>query len=541
MQNLYATEDLDYEAAELDNMYRESGYWSNERLDVLLTSAAEQWPDHVGVVDSDRRLTYAELDVEAWDVARGLCGLGLTPGAAVILQLPNISEFVVIWFACVRAGLVPIHATPAHRRSEVTHLAEAGSAELYVIKDQHARFDYRDLAREVLDADNAVDRVVVVGDTPTDPRFFAYTDLHTVGTATDSPLSSAGCRELGLLLLSGGTTGASKLIPRSHCDYLYNARAAAAATGFDSDSVYLVVLPAAFNFTMACPGILGTIAVGGRVVLSAMSDPRANFQLIRDEGVISVALTPPLALAWAEEMERVPAQVGSLRVMQVGGAKLEADLAARLESAFGARVQQVFGMAEGLICLTSLDDSDDVRFHTQGRPMSAGDEVLVVDENDVDVPDGTPGQLLTRGPYTIRRYVGSTAADYRQAFTPNGFYRTGDVVTRREDGNLVVSGRVKDQINRGGEKYAAAEVEEHLRAHPAIADAVVVADEKSATEVCVTAYLRVLGKPVSTVEARKWLRERGIASYKHPDQVRVLDALPLTSLGKIDKKALLDV
>lgn len=540
MQNPYAAEELELAEVELDNMYRKSGYWSDERLDVLLTSAAEQWPERVGIVDSERRLTYAELDAEAWAVARGLRMLDLTPGAAVILQLPNIAEFVVIWFACVRAGLVPIHATVAHRRSEITHLAKEGSAELYVIKERHVRFDYRELANEILDADNTVNKVVVVGDPPADPRFSAYTDLRTAGTPGVPVLPSAGGRELGLLLLSGGTTGAPKLIPRSHCDYLYNARTAAAVTGFDTESVYLVVLPAVFNFTMACPGILGTIAAGGRVVLSTTSDPRANFHLIRDEGVITVALTPPLALAWTEEMERAPADVNSLRTIQVGGAKLEADLALRLESAFGARVQQVFGMAEGLICLTGTSDSEDVRFHTQGRPMSAADEVIVVDDNDREVPDGTTGQLLTRGPYTIRRYVGSSDTEHCLAFTPDGFYRTGDVVTRREDGNLVVSGRAKDQINRGGEKYAAAEVEEHLRAHPSIADAAVVADEKSATDVRVTAYLRVHGDPVSIAEARKWLRERGVAVYKHPDLVRVIDALPLTALGKTDKKALLD-
>src|SRR5439155_21812384 len=227
-----------------------------------------------------------------------------------------------------------------------------------------------------------------------------------------------------LLLLSGGTTGLPKLIARTHDDYAYNFSASAEVCRLGADSVYLVALPAAHNFPLACPGMLGTFSVGGRVVMTASAKAEDTFARIEAEGVTITALVPTLVIRWLDAPERARFDLSSLQVLQVGGARLNPETARRVGPELGCRLQQVFGMGEGLLNYTRLDDPDEIVIETQGRPLSPADEVLVVDTDGDPVADGEPGELLTRGPYTIRGYY--RAEDHNaRAFTPQGFYRTG--------------------------------------------------------------------------------------------------------------------
>lgn len=249
------------------------------------------------------------------------------------------------------------------------------------------------------------------------------------------------------------------------------------------------------------------------------------------------AVVPPIALLWLDAAEDTRYDLSSLRVLQVGGARLGPSAAARIRPVLGCRLQQVFGMAEGLICYTRLDDPDELVETTQGVPMSAADEIAVVDDEDRPVPEGEPGHLLTRGPYTIRGYFRADEHNAR-AFTADGFYRTGDIVRRLPSGHLVVVDRAKDLVNRGGDKVAADEIEELVASHPGVHDVAVVAepDDALGERICafVVAYENGLKGPV----IKRHLRDRGLAAYKIPDRFAFIDAMPLTSVGKIDKKEL---
>jgi non-ribosomal peptide synthetase component E (peptide arylation enzyme) len=201
-------------------------------------------------------------------------------------------------------------------------------------------------------------------------------------------------------------------------------------------------------------------------------------------------------------------------------------------------VQQVLGMAEGLLCYTRLDDRDEVACSTQGRPLSPADEIRIVDGAGREVATGESGELWCRGPYTIRGYYRAPERNV-EAFTADGFYRTGDLVCRDSSGNLVVVGRVKDQINRGGEKISAEEVESHLIAHDAVSSAAVVAmpDELLGERACVFVTL----KPGATLELeamREFLAARGLARYKWPERLEVIPSMPLTNVGKVKKAEL---
>jgi 2,3-dihydroxybenzoate-AMP ligase len=342
---------------------------------------------------------------------------------------------------------------------------------------------------------------------------------------------------VALFQLSGGSTGTPKLIPRSHDDYLCSVRGSVDACGWSAATRYLASLPAAHNFPLSSPGVLGALDAGGTAILCESATPDEAFAWIERERVTWAAVVPPLLRVWLEAQRRAPRQVSSLEVLQVGGAPLPESLARQVSTGLGCRLQQVFGMAEGLVCTTRLDDPEALVLGTQGRPLCAADEILVVDDSDRPLPDGEVGHLLTRGPYTIVGYYRDEAR-HADHFTPQGFYRTGDRVRRLPSGHLVVVGRHKDQINRGGEKIAAPEVEAQLAAHPAVAEVALVplSDRYLGERSC--AVVVAVGEPPRPAELRAFLRDRGLADYKLPDRFEFVHRLPRTAVGKMDKRAL---
>jgi len=527
--------------------YRRHGYWSGETLADMLAAAARRWPDRTAVVDGQRRIDYPELVDRSERLAGGLHRLGLRAGDRVVVQLPNVAELVELCFALFRLGAVPIMALPAQRYTEIAHFCRFAGATAYVVADRHGGFDHVALAREVADAAPSLRYVLVHGEPGEGggrARFVRLAEAYDLPYVGPAPRPD----DVALLQLSGGSTGVPKLIPRTHDDYLCAARACLHATGFRADDVYLGALPVAHNFPLVSPGVFGALAAGGRTVLARYPAPEVAFRLIEAERVTVTSVVPPLALAWLSAAERTRYDLSSLRLLQVGGAKCGTELAARIAPTLGCRLQQVYGMAEGLINLTRPDDADETVLATQGRPASDADEVRVVDGTGADVPDGTEGELLTRGPYTVRGYwtgpdpdapaAAEVAAHNATAFTVDGFYRTGDLVRRRPDGYLVVTGRVGDQINRGGEKVAPAEVENHLLAHPSVHDAAVVGVPDRYLGERVTAYVVPTGEAPSAAELTGFVRSRGLAAYKVPDRIEVVAELPTLGVGKHARRRL---
>jgi 2,3-dihydroxybenzoate-AMP ligase len=448
--------------------------------------------------------------------------------------------------ACLRLGVAPVMALPAHRRHELEHLAHASSARALVVIDQFRGFDHQAMATEVVDNVASIQQVVVVGNDIV-PRHISYTELATSDNAPDRASvrsrlddQAPSSRDVAVILLSGGTTGLPKLIARTHDDYEYNARRSSEVCGFNEDTVYQVVLPIGHNFPLACPGILGTLLVGGRVVLVDSPEPGTAFRAMHQEGVTHVATVPAVAQRWLEAVESSTGSTvpESLRVVQVGGARLPVEVARRIRPVFGCSLQQVFGMAEGLLNYTRLDDPDDVICETQGRPMSEADEVRIVDDYDESVAHGEPGNLLTRGPYTPRGYLQADEHNAR-AFTPDGWYRTGDVVRVDDSGNFVVLGRTKDLINRGGEKISAEEIENLVHAVAPVAQVAAVAmpDPDVGERICLYAVPRS-GEQLDLDHIRTAFEQRDIARFKLPERLEIVDALPVTNVGKIDKQAL---
>ncbi|WP_181783036.1 (2,3-dihydroxybenzoyl)adenylate synthase [Pseudonocardia pini] len=513
---------------ELAARYRAAGHWRGQTFGAWLTALSRAYAERVAVIGEDHRWTFAELDARAHRIAAGLVDLGIGPGDRVVLQLPNRPEFLAAVFGLWRAGAWPVFALPAHRDSELRHFVEQAEAVAILTVDVHERFAHAEAARAVAAAVPSVRHVLSV-DAP---------EWTSVAAAQPRELPDPDPEGVAFLQLSGGSTGLPKLIPRTHDDYLYSVRESARICALRPDSVYLAALPVAHNFPLSSPGVLGALHAGAASVLAPRPDADTAFRLVERERVTITGVVPPLAAAWVQAAARTSRDLSSLEVLLVGGAKCGRELAARIGPALGCTLQQVFGMAEGLVNYTRLDDPEDLVLETQGRPISVADEVRVVDGADREVPPGGTGALLTRGPYTIRGYF-RAGAHNATAFTEDGFYRTGDLVRRRASGHVEVVGRAKEQINRGGEKVAAEEVEDHLMAHAGVLDAAVVGvpDEFLGERTC--AYVvPTQGAEPTAAELRRFVRERGVAAFKVPDLVEIVAAFPVTGVGKTSKREL---
>ncbi|MFT4044940.1 MAG: AMP-binding protein, partial [Gordonia sp. (in: high G+C Gram-positive bacteria)] len=524
--------------AELAARYRAEGLWIDEVFDDILAGKAAdpEFAGRVAVLDAQRSLTYRELDDRVARLAAGLANRGIAPDDRVLLQIPNCVAFVEVVFALWRLRALPVFGLPAHREAELTGIARAAGVVAIVSPAARAGFDYRGLAQTVADQVPSVRELI---------------DSDSLEDLWATPITHARAHpeDLAFLQLSGGSTGIPKLIPRTHADYLYSVRQSNVVCGVDADTVYLVALPVAHNFPMSSPGILGALHAGGRVVLAEQPLPSVAWELLERERVTMVGLVPPLARVWTEAAERgTEYDLSSLVTVQVGGARCPDELARRIGPALGVTLQQVFGMAEGLVCYTRLDDPTDEVIGTQGRPMSAYDELRLVDEDGNVVDDG-PGFLETQGPYTIRGYwagaQGAGAASGSagtvpgaQSFAPDGWYRTGDIVEFSAAGNLIVRGRGTDRINRGGEKVSAEQVEEELLAHPQIRDALVVAsaDKYLGERTCAYVIPVDPSAPPTLPEIRAFMRKAGLAEWKLPDILEILERFPETGVGKVSRK-----
>jgi 2,3-dihydroxybenzoate-AMP ligase len=519
--------------------YRADGVWEGLTIFEMVERTARRLPDKTAVVHDAHRISYAELIATSTRLADGLYRLGIRPLDRVVMQLPNGLDFVFVYLALCRVGAIPVMALRAHRHAEVRHFVRASGAVGYVIADRLGNFDYRALAAEVQGEFPALRHLIVAGEPQAGQ--VALRDLMRGAegdTAAAIPRPDPG--EVATMLLSGGTTSMSKLIPRTHDDYVLNARLCGQAAGFREDTVLMAVLPLGHNYNLASPGLLGAFYCGATAVIAGSTETEHVFELLQRERVTVVAAAVPLISTWLNAGVARRFDLSSLEIVQNGGARLPPELRSRLRNEFGCLPQEIYGTAEGLINMTRRDDDDEALMHSSGTPVSELDEIKVVGEDDVEVPDGEPGELVTRGPYTIRGYYQAPEKN-AEAFMAGGWYRMGDIV-RRRGRRVYAEGRRKDLINRGGEKINCDEVESLIFAHPKVkvVALVAMADPVFGERACACVVTQP-GASLTLDELVAFLREQRIASFKLPERLELMSEFPISPVGKILKRQLREI
>jgi len=511
--------------------YRAKGYWRDKSLAQEFAECFSRFSSRIFLVDGETQYTYAEVDRLSDQLALNLLELGLKPLDRVVPTLPNCAEFVLLYFALQKIGCIPIAALVTHRYAEIGQFVKLSGAAMCVYPERQGDFEFEPMIQRVRKESESLKFCVSLS---------TLKELIEKKARQDKlPKLPIDPTDPCIFQLSGGTTGIPKLIPRTHNDYAYNSKAAAPVCGVTQDSVLVLALPIAHNLPLACPGIQGYFFQGGKVVLSASTRPDAIFSLIQQHKATHLKVVPALLIRLINDPTLSKFDLSSVKLIQSGGQRMQPEVRLKTHQLIpSCFVQENFGMSEGMLFFVRLDDPQEVKLETCGRPICADDEVRLVDDEGREVAEGEVGELTCRGPYTLRGYYGVPEYNARQ-FTPDGFYRSGDLMRRHPTGNYVVEGRKKDLINRGGEKISAEEVENLILMHPAVQNVacVPVSDPNLGEKMCACVVLKP-GASLSFPELVSFLKDKEIAKFKLPESMMICDDFPVSTFGKVSKKAL---
>jgi 2,3-dihydroxybenzoate-AMP ligase len=524
-------------------MCRARGYWRDKTLVHEFAAVFEAFAGRVAVIDGDAQYSYADVDRISDRLALNLLELGLGPLQPAVMQLPNVAEFVFLYFALQKIGAIPIAALATHRYAELSQFVRIASATSCFYPESQGDFQFGPMVKRVQDESVSLKLRVVLGRAgPGEHSLRALIEREPTLPRTTLDSVVLDPTDPAIYQLSGGTTGVPKLIPRTHNDYAYNSRTAAPVCGVTADSVLLLVIPIAHNLALACPGIQGFFFSGGKVVLSTSARPEDMFRLIQKHGVTHLKVVPALLIRLINSPVIGGYDLSSLKVIQSGGQRMQPEVRLRTKQLIpSVTVQENFGMSEGMLFFVRLDDPEDVRLETCGRPICPDDEVRLVDDDGREVAPGEVGELTCRGPYTLRGYLGVPEYNAKQ-FTADGFYCSGDLMRLHPSGNYVVEGRKKDLINRGGEKISAEEVENLILMHPAVQNVACVAmpDANMGEKMCACVIPRD-GQTLTLKELAAFLHLKEIARFKLPERLELMREFPVSTFGKVSKKSLVEM
>ncbi len=491
--------------------YKQKEYWEDITFGEHLARWVKTYGDRPALAYRGKDISYREMDECATRLAYHMARLGMKTYDPVVMQLPNVPELAYMVYACLKIGAIPICSLPNHRWSEISFLAKETEARAHVIPAAARDFDYEAFAGEIREAAPSVQFVFATGK-GSRPGTISINELlerdinlkeaeKEIARYRPDPMLPA------LFQLSGGTTGVPKIIPRTHNDYYYNAKRAAVVLEFNGNSRCVLALPLMHNFPLV-NGLFGLHEVGGVAVLVDSMAPESLLQTIAENKADSLMTVPVLMHRLLEIPDEVRQKydLSTFNHLFWGGNAVPPDIQMQFRETYHCDSDQTYGMAEGLINWTRPSDPLEVKLYTTGRPVSEGDEVRVVDINTgEDVPEGMIGECWTRGPYTLRGYY-KAAEHNKTVFSPDGFYKTGDLVRRDAQGNITISGRIKDCISRGAEKVNAEEVEAHIVEFPKVKNVALVAmpDKVMGERICAFVVPRA-GQTFSLEELNQFL------------------------------------
>jgi non-ribosomal peptide synthetase component E (peptide arylation enzyme) len=515
-----------------------SGAWVDSTVGDALRATARAYPDRPAFISDERSITFRELDEQTERLAAALLDLGLKTGDRAILQIGTNIESVLVLTACFKAGIVPVCSLPQHREVEIGQLAGQSGARAYFVQADFSSFDLVSFATKMIDRTPALRYLVVTrGSAP------GTSDIETL--IANMPLDVAKQRLASIELdsqavlsfqLSGGTTGVPKIIPRFHAEYLGHSTAWMNRYRISSESRLIYPLPIVHNAGQLY-ALMPPLAHGVTTILMPKADVVRMLELIEAHRVthaLSIGPIAPQLLAY-QGVDR-----HDLSSLQLFATMSRADA---LEAHLNVPCSNLYGITEGLLLGSPAEASVFARHHTQGASGCRDDEIRLLEpDSENEVGPGAMGELCFRGPSTLCGFFDNPEANAR-AFTSDGFYRTGDMVTRHIiDGKTHVTfeGRLRDNVNRGGEKIGCEEVEAFVCQHPSVADAKLVAmpDEIYGEKGCIFIVTRPGAEPPDVSTLGAFLVAKGLAKFKCPERIEIIDEFPVTRVGKLDKPAL---
>ncbi|MCX8021976.1 MAG: AMP-binding protein [Syntrophorhabdaceae bacterium] len=522
--------------------YTRLRWWLGITWADLFNKHTDIYPEKIGLVDDMGRWTNRELRDEVDRTAIGFMNLGIQKRDRVLLQLPNWHEFIVSFLALQKIGAIIVVLVPRHVQIEINHFAKLTDPTAWIVPERYGKIDYRPIIDDVLKESPSIKHVILV-------RAKENRDFHRIEGIVDGVVLSPDNLkaleerrpdpdEVSQILPTGGTTGLPKLSPRTHNSYMNNVEYHGYRWEITSQDTIMVITPLGHNLAVHW-GLAAALFFHARLVVIDSSKPEDICEWIEREKVTAIPTVPAL-IARVLQMENLHKyDLSSLKKISVGGAPSTPELVKGVEEKIGAKFINGFGSVEGTCASTKLGDPIELICGSVGKPICPYDEVKVVDQSGNELPPGVDGELVSKGPGIFTGYFRSTEEERAKLFTKDGFFRTGDQARKDVEGNIWITGRIKDIIIRGGENISAVEIESLLSGHPHIADSAVVGmpDKILGERICAFVVPRSGAIP-TLQDVVSYLKDKGASVLQLPERIEIIQELPMTKVGKVDKKAL---
>jgi len=522
--------------------YTSCRWWSGLTFGDILDRAADIHPEKEGFVDRKTRLTYGEARKKTNKLAIGLIGLGIQPLDRVLVQLPNWNEFVFAYFALQKIGAIPVLLIDRYRHLEINNLISLSGATSWIVAFRYKKTDYIPIINDILKENPDFKNIITVRGDRNHKLFSSLERLIEEAEMTEDNLARLASRapdpmQVAHMGPTGGTTGAPKIVPRTHNSLMTGIEYCSNSWEQNNQDVNLIAGPIGHDLTFT-KGFIGSIIMLGKIVFMDSTDDKEICKTIEKEKVTSIIWVPTLAQRMLQYKDLDKHDLSSLQKMHSAGGTSHPDLVKDVTKKLKMKFYNGYGGTEGMTTITRTTDDLETICTTVGRPTCPYDTYKVIDKEGNDLPTNTQGELVLKGPGVFTGYF-NNPKENKEAFTKDGFFRTGDVVTIDEKGYIRLTGRIKEMINRGGESISATEIEKLINRHPDVAAVAVIPmpDPVMGERVC--AYIQPkVGTQLSSNEIISFLKEQKASVLQLPERIEFIDAMPYTGAEKLDKKSL---
>ena len=521
--------------------YNREGWWPGLTFGDILDRAAEKYPDKAAFIDRTHTLTYAQTRNLANKTAIALINMGLSPTDRVLLQLPNWNEFAFVFFGIQKAGAIDTLLIDRYRPYEIGHVSQLSGATTWIVAEKYQKINYLPIISEVIAENPNIKNVILVRGGDDAPYLSLEKLLDGVRLKAENIDILSQRRpdpmQVAHMGPTGGTTGLPKIVPRTHNDLICGSEYCARAWDMSEEDISLIAGPIGHDLSFS-KGFLGSVLTGGTTVFLDSVDLDDICRTIEEEKVTTVVWVPTLAKRLVTFERLADYDLSSLQRMHCGGGASQPDLIRAVRDKLGCRYHNGYGATEGMTALTRAGDSLETILNTVGKPTCPHDTYKVVDFNGRHLPAGSSGELLIKGPGVFTGYY-KNPEENDNAFTADGFFKTGDVAKIDEEGYITLTGRIKEMINRGGESISAVEIERLISDHPDVQLVAVVPmpDKDFGERAC--AYVQPMpGADLDFEAVIAFLKSRHVSVLMLPERIEFVQEIPLTKAGKMDKQTL---